>query len=134
MATFQRFEDINAWEQGRALTREVYRVSRQGAFAKDYALRDQMRRAAISVTSNIAEGFEQDSRSTFLHFLSIAKGSAGEVRSQLYVALNEGYLSQAQFDELYELAMSTIRPISGLMKYLRSFDETAGLKRTSQLT
>lgn len=122
MATFQRFEDINAWKHGRALTREVYRISRQGAFAKDYALRDQMRRAAISVTSNIAEGFERDSEKAFLHFLAVAKGSAGEVRSQLYVALDEGYVDQETFDQLCELAASTMRQIGGLMSYLRGRD------------
>lgn len=90
MATFRRFEEIDAWKQARELTCEVYRVSRRKAFSKDFALRDQIRRAAISISSNIAEGYERDSRKAFLHFLSIAKGSAGEVRSQLYVALDEG--------------------------------------------
>ncbi len=81
-----------------------------------------MRRAAISVTSNIAEGFERDSRAAFVHFLSIAKGSAGEVRSQLYIALDEGYIDQEQFDELYGVAMSTIRQIGGLLRYLQAHD------------
>lgn len=118
MATFHTFEDINAWQSGRELTRHVYHVSRQGDFAQDYALRDQIRRAAISITSNIAEGFERDSTAAFLHFLSIAKGSAGEVRSQLYVALDEGYIDRKTFEALYTQSLSTIRQIKGLMKYL----------------
>lgn len=122
MATFRSFEDINAWQAGRELTRHVYCISRTGAFAKDFALRNQMRRAAISITSNIAEGFERDSRSAFLHFLSIAKGSAGEVRSQLYVALDEGYIDRATFETLHDLSKSTIRQIHGLIKYLNTID------------
>ncbi len=119
MATFQRFEDIEAWQKGRELTREVYQISRNGAFSKDFALRDQIRKACISITSNIAEGFERNSIVAFRHFLSIAKGSTGEVKSQLYVALDEGYIDQATFDRLYGLATSTIRQIGGLMRYLR---------------
>lgn len=81
-------------------------------------MRNQIRRAAISITSNIAEGFERDSRPAFLHFLSIAKGSAGEVRNQLYVALDEGYIDRSTFEQLYELALSTIKQIQGLINYL----------------
>ncbi|NBC16227.1 MAG: four helix bundle protein [Bacteroidetes bacterium] len=119
MATFRRFEDIEAWQSGRALTRAVYAASRRGAFGRDDALRNQIRRAAISVTSNIAEGFERSSDRAFAHFLSVAKGSAGEVRSQLYVALDEGYLSESEFEHLYGLSLSTIKRISRLMTYLR---------------
>lgn len=118
MPTFRNFEDIDAWRAGRKLTQAIYAASRSGGFARDYALRDQMRRACISVTSNIAEGFERDSDRAFLHFLSIAKGSAGEVRSQLYVALDEGYIDRKTFDELSSLALETIRRTSKLMTYL----------------
>lgn len=118
MATFQTFEDINAWQSGRELTQHIYHVSRRGHFAQDFALRDQIRSAAISITSNIAEGFERDSTAAFLHFLSIAKGSAGEVRSQLYVALDEDYIDRTTFKALYTKSLSTIRQIKGLMKYL----------------
>jgi len=79
-----------------------------------------MRRAAISITSNIAEGFERDSHSAFLHFLSIAKGSAGEIRSQLYVALDEEYIDRSTFEKLRKLSTSTIRQIHGLMSYLKT--------------
>ena len=88
MATFHRFEDIDAWQKARELTRAVYAASRSGSFSKDFALRDQIRRASISVMSNIAEGFERGGNKEFRQFLSTAKGSAGEVRAQRYVALD----------------------------------------------
>ena len=98
MATIRRFEDIEAWKAARRLTQKVYAVSKCGDFRKDFALRDQIRRASISITSNIAEGFERDGTKEFASFLSIAKGSAGEVRSQLYVALDEGYINPDTFN------------------------------------
>src|ERR1700734_875276 len=98
--TITQFEDIEAWKLGRKLTRAIYRVSKTGEFARDFALRDQIRRAALSITSNIAEGFERGGNREFIQFLSFAKGSCGEVRDQLYVALDEQYISQEQFDRL----------------------------------
>lgn len=118
MATFRHFEDIEAWQKGRALTQAAYRISRQGAFSSDFALRDQIRRACISITSNIAEGFERRRPREFIQFLSYAKASASEVRSQLYVALDEQYISRETFDELQALATSTTNQIGGLMHYL----------------
>src|ERR1044071_8834864 len=88
MSTFQSFEDIEAWQKARELTRRVYEVSEVGAFARDFGLRDQIRRASVSALSNIAEGFERSGTGEFIQFLSAAKGSAGEVRAQLYVALD----------------------------------------------
>ena len=117
--TIVRFEDIEAWQIGRELTRVVYRVSRRGEFARDFALRDQIRRAAISVTSNIAEGFERGGNREFIQALSVAKGSAGEVRSQLYVALDEEYISQPEFDDLCALALRASRLIAGFMSFLQ---------------
>jgi S23 ribosomal protein. len=90
MGTIQKFEDIDAWQKARALTREVYAVTADGAFAKDFGLRDQIRRAAVSVMSNIAEGFDRGGVREFIQFLFIAKGSAAEVQAQLYVALDAG--------------------------------------------
>ena len=119
MATITRFEDILAWQKGRALRKAIYARSRAGDFAKDFSLRDQIRRAAISVTSNIAEGFEREGNREFLQFLSNAKGSCGEVRDQLYVALDEQYLTQHQFDSLYNQSLEVGRLISGFMDYLR---------------
>ena len=89
-----RFEDLVAWQKARELTREIYRVTNTGRFGKDFALRDQIRRASVSVLSNLAEGFDRASRSEFHQFLVIAKGSCAEVRSQLYIAVDAGYLSE----------------------------------------
>ena len=119
MATFERFEDIEAWQKARELTREIYRASRQGEFARDFDLRSQIRRAAVSIMSNIAEGFERDGVKEFSQFLSTAKGSAGEVASDLYVALDQGYFTRDVFDRLYNSARQVGRMIGGLMRYLR---------------
>ena len=119
MATFHRFEDIDAWQKARELTRAVYAVSRSGWFSKDFALRDQIRRASISVMSNIAEGFERGGNKEFRQFLSTAKGSAGEVRAQRYVALDQQYLTPDTFEHLSDLTIRTPRMISGLMTYLQ---------------
>lgn len=118
MPTITRFEQIEAWQTARELTRQIYVVSAEGAFARDFGLRDQMRRAAVSVLSNIAEGFESLTQATFIRYLSIAKASAGEFRAQLYVALDVGYLTQAQFDNLYDLADKCSRQISNFISYL----------------
>ena len=100
MATLEKFEDIEARELARELTRLVYEVSSNGNFAKDFALRDQIRRAAISILSNIAEGFERSGNKEFLNFLAIAKGSCGEVRAQLYAAFDQRYIEKARFAEI----------------------------------
>lgn len=126
MSTFQRFEDIEAWRQARVLCAEIYRVSGRGAFANDFALRDQIRRSSASIMSNIAEGFERSGTVEFMQFLAIAKGSAGEVRSQLYIALDQGYVEQENCIRLVGLAFDTAKMIAGLMKYLRK----SGVKGT----
>jgi four helix bundle protein len=118
MTRITRFEDIDAWQKARELTRRVYEVSSEGQFSRDFALRDQIRRVAVSVLSNIAEGFERDGNREFRQFLSQAKGSAGEVRAQLYVALDAAFISQVQFDELFRLATETGRLIAGFIRYL----------------
>jgi four helix bundle protein len=118
MATLKRFEDVEAWKKARVLTRSVYEATASGSFARDYALRDQIRRASCSIMSNIAEGFERGGDKEFRQFLALAKGSAGESRSQLYVALDAGYINQEQFDALYDLMLETSRLISGFIKYL----------------
>jgi four helix bundle protein len=119
MATFQTFEDIGAWQKARELTKEIYRVSKQGPFSKDFGLRDQIRRASTSVMSNIAEGFERDGSGEFSQFLSIAKGSVGEVKSQLYIAIDQEYVDKKTFDRLFELAAEVGKMTGGLMGYLR---------------
>ena len=110
----QRFEDLIAWQKARTLTCEVYRITRIDPFARDFGLRGQIQRAAVSVMSNIAEGFERNRPAEFHQFLSIAKGSCGEVQSQLYVALDAGYLADEQFAHLRGLAVEVGRIISGL--------------------
>lgn len=119
MATIRRFEDIIAWQKARILTREIYDLSKQGQFAKDFGLTDQLRRASVSIMSNIAEGFDRESSAEFARFLSIAKGSCAEVRSQLYIALDVGYLTQAEFDRLVDLAIEVSKLISGLYKSVK---------------
>ncbi len=127
MATIQRFEDIEAWKKGRELRRAIYKLSRTGEFARDFALKDQIRRAAQSVTSNIAEGFERGGNREFIQFLSDAKGSCGEVRDQLYTALDERYVTEAEFNELCSQVIEVSRMISGFMSYLQQ-SELRGTK------
>jgi four helix bundle protein len=109
-----RFEDLIAWQKARTLTRVIYRVTKQGAFAKDLALSRQIQRAAVSIMSNIAEGFERGGRREFRQFLSTAKASCAEVRSQLYVALDVGYLDEPDFRQLLAQAEEIGRIIGGL--------------------
>jgi four helix bundle protein len=129
MATFQRFEDIEAWKKARQLTKEIYSLSNEGIFAKDFGLKDQVRRAAVSVMSNIAEGFERSGTGDFLRFLAIAKGSAGEVRSQLYVAYDLAYVDEERFGKLMDAAMQISRLLAGLMGYLKDYRDDKGNSR-----
>ena len=119
MARIEKFEDIEGWKKVRELRKAIYECSKRGDFAKDFSLKDQIRRATQSVTSNIAEGFERGGNREFIQFLSDAKGSCGEVRDQLYTALDEKYVNQAEFNQLCGLAIETSRLISGFMKYLQ---------------
>jgi four helix bundle protein len=114
MNKVERFEDLIAWQKSRALTRDIYAVTRQPRFAKDFGLSDQIQRAAVSVMSNIAEGFERGKRGEFQQFLSIAKSSCAELRSQLYVALDIGYIDQHQFECLLAEAEEVARIVGGL--------------------
>jgi len=110
----ERFEDLIAWQKARELTKQIYDVTRTGQFSKDFGLKDQIRRASVSVMSNIAEGFDRGGRKEFHRFLVIAKGSCAEVRSQLYIARDIGYIDKKYFDELYSLISETSRIIGGL--------------------
>jgi len=127
MARIEQFEDIEAWKKGRELRKAVYSCSRNGAFGKDFALRDQIRRSAVSITSNIAEGFERGGNREFVQFLAHSKGSCGELRDQLYAALDEQYISADQFESLCKQAVEISRMISGLMRYLKQ-SEMRGAK------
>ena len=119
MATFKTFEEIECWKKARELTRLIYEVSGKGNFAKDFGLKDQIRRAAVSIMSNIAEGHDRSGTGEFVQFLAIAKGSAAEVRCQLYVAFDQGYINDKDFHLITDLATETGRMIGGLMNYLR---------------
>lgn len=110
----ERFEDFVAWQKARVLTAEIYKITDEGKFARDFGLRDQIRRAAVSIMSNIAEGFERGRSAEFHQFLSIAKASCAELRSQLYVALDAGYLSQEIFSRLRTKANEVGQVVGGL--------------------
>lgn len=120
MATITRFEDIEAWQLGRELKRAIYAMSKKGEFAKDFPLRDQVRRAAISVTANIAEGFERGGNREFVQFLSTSKGSCGELQDHLYTAADEAYLTQPEFQRLYDQTAAVAAKIGAFMKYLQT--------------
>ncbi len=124
MATIKRYEDIQAWQKARELVKVIYQITSKGDFARDFGLRDQIRRASVSTMSNIAEGFCRQTDKEFIQFLYIAKGSASEMQSQLYVALDLGYLSESSFEEIYGITEETLKLISGFVKYLKS-----GVKR-----
>ena len=121
----QRFQDLRAWQQARALNASVYRATGDGAFARDFALRDQIRRASISVSSNIAEGFARRSPRDFRRFLLIAKASCAEVRSQLYLALDLGYLDATAHSALDESTDHISRLLGGLIRHLDQTNATA---------
>ena len=130
MPKIERFEDLDAWKKAREMTKAVYVVTSSAKFSRDLSLKGQIRGSTVSSMSNIAEGFEHSSDRQFLQFLSIAKRSTDEVKSQLYVALDAGYLTQAEFDEIYRLAAETSRLIGGLMRYLKNAEiEGARFKR-----
>ena len=118
MANTRRFEDIRAWKAARVLTRRIYEVTSERPLSRDFGLKDQIRRASVSVMSNIAEGFERMGFREFHRFLIYAKGSTGELQSQLYVALDTDGISQDTFDELYKRADEVARMISGFVRYL----------------
>ena len=120
MSKIQRFEDLEAWKISREITKEIYRICKNDPFKRDFGLCNQICRASVSIMSNIAEGFERDGDKEFINFLSIAKGSVGEVRSQLYVALDQNYISESEFKIIYEKAVENSRIISGLINYLKN--------------
>lgn len=122
MATYKTFEELEVWQHARELARKIYAVTREGTFAKDFRLRDQINGSAGSVMDNIAEGFERDGKKEFIQFLSIAKGSAGEVRSQLYRALDRNHISNEVFKQLIEEARSLGKQIGGFIQYLSKSD------------
>ena len=122
MPIIERFEDIEAWKRAREVTKKIYQLSGTGEFGRDFGLKDQIRRSSVSVMSNIPEGFERDGNKEFINFLSIAKGSCGEARSQLYIAMDQGFISVEDFEWTYDYLSQTGRMIGGFMNYLRQSD------------
>jgi len=127
----ERFEDIEAWKAARALTTAVYAAIRQTKLATDFGLRDQLQRAAVSIMANIAEGFDSRSDQEFIRFLSYAFRSASELQSHLYIALDQGYVSQEQFDQLYSEAVGVKKLLNGFIRYLQSKPRSRRGQRTT---
>jgi four helix bundle protein len=119
MAKVSRFEDLIVWQKARELTKKIYSMSSSGALSHDFGLRDQLRRASVSIMSNIAEGFERETTTDYLRFLVMAQGSCSEVRCQLYVALDAGYLDQTQFSVLMDATKEIGRMLAGLRASLK---------------
>ena len=120
MTTAKRFEDLEVWQKAKELTNLIYGLSSSGSFARDFGLRDQMRRAAVSIMSNIAEGFESQTQALFIQFLSRAKGSSGELRAQLYIALEQKYTTTAEFQFAFSLAELCSKQLASFIRYLES--------------
>lgn len=120
MARIEQFQDIEAWQHARLLARETYRCCRETRLGRDFGLRDQIQRAAISIMANIAEGFGRGRNAEFAHFLKIAKGSCAELQSHLYVALDAELIDETTFEGLQSHATMTGRKITGFISYLKS--------------
>jgi four helix bundle protein len=134
MGKIERFEDIEAWQMARKLTRAIYNTTKDGAFSRDFALRDQIRRASISIMSNIAEGFNRGGNKELAQFLFIAKGSTSEVQAQLYIALDADYIKQDKFDELYDLAANRSRILGGFIRYLKTRNSLSSTSNSTLTT
>ena len=121
MAKFSSFEEIISWQKSRELNKDIYNITnKNSSFSKDFGLRDQIRRSSISISSNIAEGFERETTKEFIRFLYIAKASSGEFRSQLYLAFDLDYMTKDEFSKLNLKVNEVSKLISGLIKYLNS--------------
>ncbi len=123
MARIDRFEELEVWKVSMALCSEIYKLTNSELFSKDFGLKDQIRRSAVSVPSNISEGYERDSKRQFLYFLVIAKGSCGELRTQLMIARNLNYLDENEFMKIHEQCLSTSKQLSGFISYLKKYEE-----------
>jgi len=122
MASIKNFEELEVWQISMELCTEVYKLTNSDLFSKDFGLKDQIRRSAVSVPSNISEGYERDAKKQFLYFLAISKGSCGELRTQLRIAFNLSYIHENDFNILNEIALKTSKQLSGFIKYLNNFN------------
>ena len=118
MGAVKRFEDFEIWQTAREITRRIYALTRQKEFSRDFGLVGQIQRASVSIMNNFAEGYESQTKNVFIRHLRIAKGSAGEVRSLLYVTLDQRYVTKSEFEPLLELIQKTSRQLSALITYL----------------
>ena len=123
MAKFNKFEEIQAWQKAKELTLLIYRITSDDNFSKDYGLKDQIRRASVSIMANIAEGHGRRTNVEFANFLNIARGSAAEVQSHLHIALGLNYINQKDFDALYQTLTEISRMTLSLAQYLRTTDK-----------
>ena len=119
------FEDLQVWRDSRKLVKSIYELTSIGNFSKDYGLKDQIQRASVSIMNNIAEGFERNNNKEYAKFLGYSKGSAGEVRSMLYIALDLGHISKDNFTVCYDSSLNVITQISNFTKYLRKYSVKA---------
>lgn len=112
------FEDLEVWQLARILVKEVYEITQKSEFQKDFSLKDQVRRCAVSIMANVSEGFERKTQKEFIQFLFIAKGSCGELRSHFYIAFDLGYINKETFDNLQNQTITISKSLSGFIKYL----------------
>ena len=122
------FEDLQVWQDAREFVKSIYEIASLNNFKKDYGLKDQIQRAAVSIMNNISEGYERDNNKEFMNFLGYAKGSAGEVRSMLRAALDLNYISKKEFDKNYSASVNIITQISNFKKYLRNYTIKENIK------
>lgn len=120
MATFEKFEELEVWKLSMELCAEIYKLTNTELFSKDFGLKDQIRRSSVSVPSNISEGFERDSKNQFIYFLTIAKGSCGELRTQLKIAKALNYIKETEYNVLNEKCLSTSKQLAGFITYLKN--------------
>ncbi len=120
MPKIEKFEDIKAWQLGRDLVKEIYQITKTKNCSRDYGFKEQIQRSAVSLMSNVAEGFERYNKKEFIQFLNFARGSAGEARNHLYVALYLNYISEEDFNKLKDLCESISKCLWNFMKYLKS--------------
>ncbi len=128
MAKVEKIEELVVWQLAIELTNSIYKITNNSSFNRDFALRDQIRKSAISVPSNIAEGFERNSTNQFLYFLVIAKGSAGELRTQLLIAKNQNYIEEVKFEKINKEALEVSKKLGSFITYLKEFKSKANLK------
>lgn len=122
MGKIKRFEDMEIWQKSVEIAVEVYRISEEGRLKTDFGMKDQIRRAAASISDNIAEGFEYDNNKDFIRFLRYSKGSSGELRNKLYILHKAGFLNQEYYENMYERLIDLSKNIAGLIKYLNEYE------------